>query len=280
MHRRPIFILLIVSLLAVFGAAPVSGQANLLVNPSFEGPVSPRFDDCAKAQANELGTPDGWLPYYKCRSQNDPEYTNFRPEFGTIPASFFAYRVRSGATALKFFNFFARQESSGVYQTVANVAPGQWLQFSLWVQLWTSNCDASVLPNNETSSLYEPGNLEARVCIDTDGGALDFDAGTVCGDWARERAWDRYAQVSVSAPAAAASVNVVLNTRAEWPVKHNDAYADDAELFAIATPITNVVRGPRRVLAPTIFNERQPPFPDPAPRCPKPAARLFGPSVE
>ncbi len=185
--------------------------------------------------------------------------------------------MRSGATALKYFNFYARNESAGVYQRVTGISPGQWLAFTLWTQVWTSNCDASVLPDDVPSSGYEPGNLEARICIDTDGGALDFDQGTVCSDFVREPIWDKYTQIRVSAPAAASEVNVVLNTRAEWSVKHNDTYADDAALFAVDAPVTVTVPNANRLWIPFAQFESITRSGEAAPRCPLPKARTLEP---
>lgn len=243
----------------MLGASPVSGRSAALgpiglQNPGFEGvPVNFVQESCPSQPASGV-VPAGWQPYYRCRQEGiDPDYTNFAPEFFNIdkrlnPA--FEPRVRNGDTALKYFNFFARNESAGVYQRVS-VANGEWLRFSLWVQLWTSNCSPGLWNPPQTTSRYEPGNLEARVCIDTDGGALDWDSGTVCGSFARYRAWDEYAQVQVQAQAKSNEVLVILNSRAEWPVKHNDVYADDAELFAIAAPpAPGPLPGPVRVFLP------------------------------
>jgi hypothetical protein len=264
-----------VAIVALAQPTLLISQTNLLQNPSFEGATTARFDPCDKRIASELGTPDGWDPYFRCRAQTDPPFTNFRPEFGTIRAADFAYRVHSGATALKYFNFYARNEAAGVSQRVS-VPPNAWLRFSIWSQLWTSACDASQLPNDKPSSRYYPGNLEARVCIDTDGGALDFDSGTLCSEWMRERAWDQYAQAFVIAQAVGSEVTVALNTRAQWPVKHNDAYADDAELLVVAAPLTATIPGPniRRIWAPAVYSESFAPLPEPEPipTCPKPGA--------
>jgi hypothetical protein len=41
-------------------------------------------------------------------------------------------------------------------------------------------------------------------------------------------------QLSVEAPAKANQVAVILNSRAEYSVKHNDVHADDAELMIVA----------------------------------------------
>jgi hypothetical protein len=253
-------------------SAQSQGSVNLLTNPGFEGPMQANVDPCTGQAAGELGTPNGWTPFFRCRAVTDPPYTNHRPEFGQIDGDVFDYRVRSRRYALKYFNFFARNESAGVYQRVPSTIPGQHYQFELWVQLWTSNCSPDI--TGGPSSLYEPGNLEARVCIDTDGGPLEFDTSTVCSAWTRERAWDRYAKLQISAPAASSSINVVLNTRAEWPVKHNDAYADDAALFAIATPITAPISNSMRTWIPLALVDVPPPHPEPAPRCPAPVLRL------
>jgi hypothetical protein len=241
-------------------------QTNLLQNPGFDGPTRDGFDGCANRNAGELQLPAGWTAYFKCRSDGDPLYTNHRPEFGLIDGSVFDYRVRSQRYALKYFNFYSRNESAGVYQTVRNLTPGQAYQFGLWVQIWTSNCSPN-LTGDVPTSVYEPGNLEARVCIDTDGGALDYDEGTVCSNWARERVWDKYGYVYVRASAVVSEVNVALNTRAEYPVKHNDVYADDAEFIAVTDP---VAPGPRRLWLPGLSNIGEAPPSGPAPRCPAP----------
>ena len=253
------------------GAAPLAPNANLLINPGFEGqPVNFAQESCPSQPASGV-TPPGWQPYYKCRQPGDPDYTNFAPEFFNIDKranSAFAPRVRSGDTALKYFNFYARNESAGVYQRVS-VVNGQWLELSMHVQMWTSHCDLQ-----PPTSHYEPGNLEARVCIDTDGGALDFDNGTVCGAWMRERGWDQYGRVVVQAQAKASEVLAVLNTRAEHPVKHNDVYADDAELMTLAvSPMPGPPPGPARAFLPMQFFDAYPPAE--APRCPAGAAATY-----
>jgi hypothetical protein len=264
-------------LILTLGASPVSGRAKgvgpmPLLNPGFEGqPVDFPQESCPSQPASGV-VPAGWQPYYRCRQPGDPDFTNFAPEFFNIdkrlnPA--FEARVRSGDTALKYFNFFARNESAGVYQRVS-VTSGDWLRFSLWVQLWTTNCSPGLWDPPLVTSEYEPGNLEARVCIDTDGGALDWDSGTVCGGFARYRAWDNYAQVQVQAQAKSNEVLVILNSRADWPVKHNDVYADDAELHVIAAPpVPGPPPGPARAFLPAVMFD----WIDPNyfwPRCPAP----------
>ncbi len=244
----------------------------MLQNPGFDGPTRDGFDGCDNRTAGELQMPAGWTAFFKCRSNSDPLYFNHRPEFGLIDGSVFDYRVRSQRFALKYFNFYSLNQSAGVFQTVRNLTPGQMYQFGVWVQIWTSNCSPNVTGGVPTS-VYEPGNLEARVCIDTDGGALDFDEGTVCSRWARERTWDKYGYVFVRAAAVSGEANVVLNTRAEYPVKHNDVYADDAEFFAVAD---SAPPGPARLWLPGVSYGGEEPVAGPAPRCPAPPGGLAG----
>jgi hypothetical protein len=236
---------------------------NLLANPGFEPPWSKRYDACKNTVLEEVQVPDGWDPYYICQSPEDAANINRTPEYRMVAARDYSYRVHSGETALRYFNFWALNRSAGVYQVVNNITPGSILRFSVWVQLWTSDVDA-----NPPNSQEKPGNLEARLCIVPNGGQLDFNnPAIVCSAWARP--WDTYQQLSVQATATASQVVVALNTRAEFPVKHNDVMADDAELVVIgqaapATPVT-----PAKPQAATTTRKATPASTPPAPK-PKP----------
>jgi hypothetical protein len=223
-----------------------------LVNPGFEGGLVTPADECilwnGETQGYSGAGPLGWTPYFRCKRETDGEGINDGPEYTAMTAGVRAYRVRSGDAALKYFTFARVQESAGVYQRVT-VPDGQWLRFSAWVQLWTSDClDPFLSDQTPPTSFLEPGNLEARVCVDTDGGALDWDAGTVCSHWVREPAWDKYVQLGVNAQAQADEVLVAINTRNQWRVRFNDVYVDDAELTLLDAPstmtITSVVHVP------------------------------------
>ena len=229
--RITLRISLILTIILCAGIIPASADEppgpNLLTNPGFEPPWSKRYDACKNTVLEEVQVPDGWDPYYVCQSPNDAPNINRTPEYRMVAASDYSYRVHSGATALRYFNFWALNRSAGVFQVVNNITPGSILRFSAWVQLWTSNVDAK-----PPTSQQQPGNLEARLCIVPNGGQLDFNnPNIVCSEWARP--WDVYQQLSVQATATANQVVVALNTRAEFPVKHNDVMADDAELVVI-----------------------------------------------
>ena len=212
-------------------------SANLLVNPSFNAPAPFQTDACTGQTAGELQVPNGWTAYFMCRQPGDADNINRRPEYRPADMTY-AYRVRSPQTALKYFNFWALNKSAGMYQVVNGITPGSVLKFSMWVQIWTSNCDV-----NPPNSQCEPGNLEARLCIDTDGGSK-FEtgaAGVTCSAWTRQAAWDKYTELTLETVAQSSQVIVALNTRAEWAVKHNDVYADDASLIAIPPTATPTV---------------------------------------
>jgi len=216
-----------------------------LVNPSFEGDLATVAQDCPAQKASGAG-PLGWTPYYRCRVDGDEQGLNNAPEFKQSLSMFNPERVRSGDAALMYFSFWARNESAGVFQTVP-VTNGNWLRFGVWAQMWTTDCDPSQFDPPQVTSFYEAGNLKARVCIDTDGAPLDWDAGTVCSPWLREGGWDRYAPLSVMAQAQSDEVLVLVNTWAQWNVKHNDTYIDDATLELVDAP---VISGTHRVFAP------------------------------
>lgn len=206
-----------------------------LINPSFEGDLMTAAQDCPNQQASGAG-PVGWTPYYECREAGDEEGLNYAPEFKQSLRVFNPERVRSGDAALMYFNFWARNESAGVYQAVP-VQTGDWLRFGVWAQLWTTDCDPSMWSPPLVTSFYEAGNLQVRVCIDTDGLPLDWDSGTVCSAWVREPAWDQYQPLSVLAQAKSDEAVVLINTWAQWNVKHNDVYLDDASLQVVDAPV-------------------------------------------
>jgi hypothetical protein len=231
MRRRMLLVIaMTVSMLVGFRAESVyadSAGPNLLTNPAFDPPWSKRFDGCKNRVLEEVQVPDGWDPYFVCQQPSDPPNINRTPEFRMISSSNYPDRVHSPPTALRYFNFWALNRSAGVFQVVNGVRPGSRLRFSMWVQLWTS--DSDIQP---PSSLVQPGNLEARLCIQQAGGQLNLgDASLVCSGWARP--WDHYEELSVEGTALGSQVTVALNTRAEFPVKHNDVQADDAALVVI-----------------------------------------------
>ena len=78
---------------------------NLLANPGFEPPWTKRYDPCKNTVLEEVQVPQGWTPYYLCQKPDDPPNIERTPEYHLVAAANYSYRVRSGATALRYFNF-------------------------------------------------------------------------------------------------------------------------------------------------------------------------------
>lgn len=202
---------------------------NLITNASHEGPGA-FFDG-----RGELYVSWNWTPFwteppagYDLRDQRwrTPE---FRMADGYLAV--FADRVHSGRLANHGFNYFAANPAAGFMQYVPNLKVGSPIRFTSMVLLWSSN-----VPNLVPPMSIDPGNLEARVCIDQDGGPRDMtDPNLVCSPWSKT--YDKYHQLVVDGVVKAGTVNAFLWTRSSEFVEHNDYYMDDScfEVLAKAT---------------------------------------------
>ncbi len=213
--------------------ALAQGSANLLRNPGFDWPAQTNGDVCAFGwQKDNAITPHEWIPYWACKSGDEvnQDRINRAPEFSMMTVEMAADRVRSYPTAARFFTFWALNRSMGLYQVVRNIQPGARLRFSIWANVLTT--DSDILP---LSSSRQPGGLQVRACIHTDGTfALQpnfADPNVVCSGWIRP--YDRWEEVSVEAVAKSDTVTVFVDSTAEYPVKHNDVYVDDASLVVV-----------------------------------------------
>lgn len=173
-----------------------TGRPLPIQNADFEAPA-------VEHGAPEVVLIEGWHPWF--RPTLRPGY-NHRPEYKPEP-----YRVRSGSQAQKMFTTYATHDAG--FAQAARITPGQRLRFSIWAYVWSSSFD-----HNRAS--YRPGSYCLQVGIDD--------------VWSQpEEAYDRWVRLEVEA--VARSEVVVLRTRGfiEHPVKHNDAYWDDALLEAL-----------------------------------------------
>ena len=218
------------------GAAPAlaqGGAVNLLRNPGFDWPAQANGDVCAIGwQKDNAITPHEWTPYWACKSGEEvnQDRINRAPEFSMMTVEMAADRVRSYPTGARFFTFWALNRSMGLYQVVRNIQPGSRLRFSIWGNVLTT--DSDILP---LSSSRLPGGLQVRACIHANGTfALQpnfADSDIVCGGWIRP--YDRWEEATVEAVAKSDTVTVIVDSTAEYPVKHNDVYVDDASLVVI-----------------------------------------------
>ena len=237
MNRRLIRALLVISLLAIVAwrATTTSAQAsiNLLQNPSFEE------DYDAWGQFRELRTSRGWTPWW-VELEGSEGYVLRRPECKQANHFIFANRVKSGEFAQQCFTSFGTHDM-GIYQQV-KVNPGQLLLFSIWVQVWSTS-----LKNSDKSEL--PGNVRVSVGIDPTGGT---DPQSPVVRWSPEiEAYDAWHFQFVQEVAQNNVVTVFTRSRAQFAVRTNDVYWDEAGLvdadLALSlqlTPIPTATRIP------------------------------------
>jgi LysM repeat protein len=228
-----------------------AGGTNLLVNGDFEwGSASNRgwpFQD----NIPEVQVCPGWRAFYVDKAPayaNTPTYWR-RPEFRDVKAIEYAYRVRSGQRAAKYFTFGGQHEA-GFYQQVGGIEPGTALRFSAFMQTWSCvpGEQWNVCPTGAKSN--NPSKMHTKIGIDPTGGADPWSANVV---WSPEiDAYDAWTYFQVEAVAQHITVTVFTYSWANWTDErfriHNDVYVDDASLIVLeeapATAIPEDVENP------------------------------------
>ncbi|RME42339.1 MAG: hypothetical protein D6791_17995 [Chloroflexi bacterium] len=207
-------------------------ENNLLVNPSFEGDFYQPPESLSSLVAQ------GWSIWFV-----DPRPTDHIPEWNEevlLGQSKLSWRVRHGDKAQKMFSSFSTHQG-GLYQQV-NVVPGSDLEFSIWVEVWSSDCDKNCIsplePGVVCPSQNTHGNYRVSVGIDPTGGT-DPLASTV--HWKAYRLpydipYDTWNRLVITDTAQASQVTVFTQGWAEFRVKHNDSYWEDAALTYITPP--------------------------------------------
>jgi hypothetical protein len=241
------------------GQAAAVAQVPPLVNPAFEG-AFPRYND-----VGELQVAEGWQPWYA----EDPGHLVYRPEYKPELRSVGAGRVHTGEKAQKLFTTYARHDG-GIYQVVEGTVPGQWYTFQVWAWQWSSQQDD---PNRSAND----GKCSVMAGINPWGDERPLYRTTIWGQEALQ-VYDQWVQVGVTAQAWSTHIVVIVRQTAEWPVKHVDAYLDDAALYLSSGPgvLPTYTPRPTYTLQPTYTPQppctRQPtytPYPTytPAPTC-------------
>lgn len=240
-----ILLVMLLTLLGAFGMDSIYAECpgNILLNPSFEEGFSERG-------AGEVKVANGWQPFWQDGPFQNEGY-NRRPEYQPEEGPRFGYRrIKDGHWAQKMFNTFATHHA-GVFQQI-NVPPGSTVRLTAWAQAWSS-----VKDDPATSS---GGKYYMSVGIDPTGGT-NFNAPTIVWS-APSTALDQWVQLSVEAKAQAGTVTVFLRGDAEWRVKHNDVYFDDACVTYSAPPPPT----PKPTNTPTpTFTPTPTPVPTPTP---------------
>ncbi|MCL5998199.1 MAG: SH3 domain-containing protein [Chloroflexi bacterium] len=197
-------------------AAATPGQ-NLLTNPSHEHP------GVYFGGRGEINVTWNWVPFWEePPAGTDLRDQNYRtPEFRPVFASQYPERVHSGGGSDRWFNYFALNHAAGIMQLVNDLPIGKTVRFTTWAQLWSSN-------DNGTPALStRDGNMKVRVCIQTDGGPRNMSSENLkCSEWAQP--YDKWEQIYVDAVPVSSTVIALIQSNAEIPVEHNDAYIDDS----------------------------------------------------
>ena len=212
--------------------AAMSLGGNLLVNPNFEDGFSQREDGAVNVAL-------GWKPWYVMDARN--EYAR-RPEWSREFLGLPSIRVLHGDFGQKVFNSWAVHDA-GIYQTVTDVPIGATLEFSVWVQVWSSECDnICISPADGAQGCrgLTNGDYAVMIGIDPQGRAptargVALPDGIVWSE-ARTDAYDRWVQLTVRAIAQSDTVTVYTRSKPRIAVKHNDSYWDTADLRVIGSP--------------------------------------------
>ena len=236
-------------------AAPSAGTpdptpvvpGNLLINPGFEAPyekqccyTEPGFP--ANAPIGEVQVPTGWRGWWRepvypaypprcddelapktnCIAFHRPEWRDAAAGGGAFDA--FRNRIRSGLNAQKYFTFYSIHEAGMYQQVTSGIAPGQKLNFSVYLQGWSTNVSSGLVSQGQQS-------MNLKVGIDPFGGTDPFSANIV---WSQPGdSWDVYSQFSVQAVAQSNKVTVFTYSRPIYPLVHVDVYVDDAALVVV-----------------------------------------------
>jgi len=211
-----------------------------LLNASFEDGFSDRG-------SGEVQVANGWTPWFQ-DGPNQDQGLNHRPEWKAENAQWHGTRrIKEGAWAQKWGKVYSTHRA-GVYQQV-NVPAGSQVTLTAWAQAWSSTED--------DAGVSKGGGYALMVGIDPTGGT-DWGSGNIVWSEAN-RTLDQWVQLSVSARAQGGTVTVYLRGEAEWPVKHNDSYWDDACLtYTAPTAVPTNTPRPTNTPEPTVEPTEEP----------------------
>jgi len=189
--------------------------------------LNPGFD------AWEGSTAPNWYPWHedsgdaKCGANQWPWDFACRPGW-FVERDYNGYGLFRSGPSSQGIGIQYKPWHGGVMQTVS-VAPGTRLRFSVWARAFISLDD---LPNPSFGG-WKPN---FQVGIDPEGKGLWYDPDIVWS--APVNVLDQWVQVSVEATAGASgkvTVFVSANMTGQMPLKHNDAWFDDAKLEIATT---------------------------------------------
>src|SRR5579884_961704 len=200
-----------IALLLLLAPAPAAAQsANLLSNPGFEAG--------AYHLAPTSSVPEGWNAWYQTRGPADPASWMPQPAYEVA-----AGRAHAGRQALHWYSDWAVHDA-GVYQ-VAAVPANAWVRFHVFLFGWSSQGDQ--FGNSD-------GVQHHWVGIDPTGATDPFGPTVVWSD--EDTQMDQWVPMELTVQARGDHVTVFVRSQPDFPVKHNDVYADDAQLEVVDAP--------------------------------------------
>jgi hypothetical protein len=207
-------------------------MSNLLTNPGFENGWWKRTHD--GREFDNIFVPVGWTAFWSERENPEPGIVgNYRrPEMKVIPRAtpfLDPARVRSGDFAVQYFTFFGAHDA-GVYQQVSGLPRGATVKLSAFYHGWSSHADDPHYSGGQASWAQY-----GLVGIDPTGGTDPWSSDVV---WSPP-GWifDAYGEpLEVSVEVAAGTVTAFLRSVAKFPLKHSDAYWDEASLVIVDVP--------------------------------------------
>ncbi len=251
---------------------------NLLQNAGFEGEWW--RETAVRKSYGEIFVPKPWVAYWREATSvpHDPanQVGYGRPEFQVISREtpfLVPLRIRTGSRAVKLFTFY-RIHDAGLLQQVQGIQPGSRLRGTAWAHAWSSSVDDSAssdgagnqpifvresdpLPESLLSAESGLLNFTFSVGIDPKGGTDPWSADVVWGEGAH--IYNGYAQIPpVEVVAATSTITFFIRSSVLWPLKHCDAYLDDAQLVVVgetSTPL-EVEISPASIVAGVPFEVR------------------------
>lgn len=205
---------------------------NILPNAAFEDGFSSRG-------VGEVEVANGWTPFWQDGPFASDGY-NLRPEYKPEDARRYGTRrVHGGNFSQKFFTTFGTHKA-GLWAHVG-VPKDSVATFSVWVQAWSSTASD---PGTSAGGQYR-----TYVGIDPTGGT-DWNSPNIV--WSEPNlVLDEWVQITVETKAQADAITCFVKGEAEWRVKHNDSYWDDACL-TIIRPTPRPTNTPKATNTPTI----------------------------
>lgn len=242
-------VLVVLAVLTIPSAAtpsePIEAQSASLVNPGFEGGMGnsqvfwtpdggPYFPgvDPGHPWRNNIRPPEGWTAWWRDNFDCDLAWTfeMEQPEMLVIGTTPDPLRVYEGDQAFKSFTWGACHDM-GILQTVSAMS-GVTYHLQAMGHAWYSSCSTEPHgpPLNKTcDGPWGDAHDYLSVGIDPKGGIDPLGSDVV---WGQEvEIYGVYSHsITATAKAQASQITVFLRSRADTPLKHDDAYWDSVVL--------------------------------------------------